>query len=238
MKEKKLLKELKELKQIKPRKDWALLTKREILGEERSVFSLDELILGAKMVLRHKAAFASLVLLLVIIGSFGFVQNSVPGDMLFTFKKAGERGAGLFASDKVERSFDITNKRLEELGLIARENKVDKLASAIEEYQASVSETARVLGGEVRTEGENTEEIAREIESLASKRTELEKEGVEMPQNGSYNAVMGELLKREVKDLENRSLAEEDVVALEEVKELIEQGKLDQAFVKLMGIGS
>ncbi len=237
MEEKKLLKDLKQLKKVKPRKDWALLTKREILGEKHSIFSIEELLVGSRMILRHKAAFASLVVLLVIVGSFGFAHNSVPGDMLFTFKKAGEKGAGIFASDRVQRNFDITNKRLEELSSIAQENNIDKLAPAIEEYQASVSETAKSIREEMDDE-ETAKDITKEIETLASKRAELEEEGVEIPQNASYNAVMGEWLKREVEDLENRSLTEEDVVSLEQAKELIGEGKLDQALVKLMSIGN
>ncbi len=234
MEDKKLLNELKQLKEIKPRKDWVSLTKKEILGENPSIFSIEELILGAKMVLRHKAAFSSLVVLLVIIGTFGFAQNSMPGDMFFSIKKAGEKGMSIFASDKVERSFDIANKRLEELTLISHQNNIDKLAPAIEEYQTSVSETAESIKREA--ESGSADKLAREIEVLASKRVELEEEGVEIPQNESYNAAMGRLLKREVADLENRSLIEENVSVLKEVKELIEEGKLDQAFVKLMSI--
>ncbi|TSC53743.1 MAG: hypothetical protein LiPW31_313 [Microgenomates group bacterium LiPW_31] len=40
MNEKELISKIQELRQIKPRKDWVVLTKTQILGEQREQFSL------------------------------------------------------------------------------------------------------------------------------------------------------------------------------------------------------
>ena len=238
MEEKEVIAKIKELKQIKPRENWVILAKQRILEEEEkpSFFSLDELILGLRMVFRHKLAFASVLVLLVMIGTFGFAQKSVPGDMLFSVKKAGEMGVSFFNTSRLERDFNITNKRLAELSRVAKENNVNNLAPAINEYQASVSETARAIQEEVKENPEATRGIVGEIRSLAQKTAEIESLGVEMPENEELNTALADMLKAQVRDLENRSLDKEDISTLEEIKADIEQGNYAEALEKLLSI--
>ena len=92
MTEKELIAKIQELRQLKPRQDWVVLTKKQILGEEKPQFSfigfLKELQRGEKFAFQHKPAFAFITTLLVLIGVFGFAQNSVPGDFLFSLKSS------------------------------------------------------------------------------------------------------------------------------------------------------
>ena len=237
MEDKDIIKKIQKLRQVKPRKDWVVLTKQRILEEEKSsVFSLNELILGMRLVFQHKLAFATFVLILIILGTFGFAQNSVPGNILFSVKKMSERGRGVFTSDKLGRNFDITNKRLEELTQIAEENDVSNLAPAINEYQTSVSETAKNIGEKIKENPQAAKGIVGEIKSLAQKTGEIKSLGVEIPGNREMNEVIVEMLKTQVEDLENRSLMEEDIVVLEEIRKAIEEGRLDEALEKLVNI--
>ncbi len=237
MEDKDIIKKIQQLRQVKPRKDWVVLTKQRILEEEKfSVFILNELILGLRLIFQHKLAFATFALVLIILGTFGFAQNSVPGNILFSVKKMSERGRGAFASDKLGRNFDITNKRLEELTQIAEENDVSNLAPAINEYQVSVSETAESIGKEIKENPQATKGIVGEIKSLAQKTGEIRSLGVEIPENREMNEALVQMLKTQVEDLENRSLMEEDIVVLEEIKKAIEEGRLDQALEKLVNI--
>ncbi len=238
MEEKEVIAKIKQLKQVKPNEDWVILSKQQILGEEEksSFFNLEELVLGLKLLFRHKLAFASVVVLLVMIGTFGFAQKSVPGDMLFSIKRAGETGTGLFSLDRMERDFNIANKRLEDLNKVARENNVNNLAPAINEYQASVSETAKAIQQEVKDNPQATEEIVGKIKSLAQKTAEIESLGVEVPENQELNVALTEMLKAQVKDLEKRSLKEEDISTLEAIKTDIEEGRYTEALEKLLSI--
>ena len=71
MTEKDLIRQLKELKEIKPRKDWVLLTKRQILpGEEDARETL-----RTWAVFHWKLAFAPVISVLTVIGLFGFAEN-------------------------------------------------------------------------------------------------------------------------------------------------------------------
>ncbi len=238
MKEKEVIAKIQQLKQVKPRENWVISTKQRILeeGQKPSFFSLDELILGLKLMFGHKLALASVVMLLVMVGTFGFAQKSVPGDMLFSVKKAGEKGVSFFETNRLERDFNITNKRLAELSRIVEQNDVNSLAPAINEYQASVSETAKAVQEEVGRNPEATEKIVGEIKSLAEKTQEVRSLGVEMPENEELNTALAEMLKAQVKDLENRSLREEDISTLEEIKADIEQGNYTEALEKLLSI--
>ena len=143
MMEKDLVKQLKELKEIKPREEWVLLTKRQILPEEDSVRHSMSNILP---VFQWKLAFAPMVSVVVVIGLFGFANTTVPGDFLFPVKKAAEiTQVGLSSSaEKTGVHLKLANRRLEELSGIAEVNKVRSLAPTIKEFQDN--KTAVVYG--------------------------------------------------------------------------------------------
>src|SRR3989338_5497345 len=121
MREKDLIKQLKGLKEIKPRKDWVLLTKSQILSEPGRE-------LETKISVFHwKLAFAPMISVFIVIGLFGFANSTVPGDFLFPVKKVTEVvqvGLSLTSAEKSEVHLRLANRRLEELSEIAEANKV------------------------------------------------------------------------------------------------------------------
>ena len=140
MTEKEVIAKIQKLEQIGPEKDWILATKTQILGVDATatpffVFSSQRL------------AFAGLLVLLLLVGVFGFAQNSLPGDFLYPVKKMTERGQEVFVSetDKPKLKLELANKRLDELTRVAETNKVKKLAPAIKEFEASILEAAKEL---------------------------------------------------------------------------------------------
>ena len=106
MTEKQLIAKIKELQQIKPSNDWVILTKKQILEEEKPVsdFSfisfIREIQRGERFIFQHKPAFATFLVLAILFGLFGFAQNSVPGDTLFSIKKITEKSQTVFISEK------------------------------------------------------------------------------------------------------------------------------------------
>ena len=153
MTEKQLIAKIKELQQIKPSNDWVILTKKQILGEEKPipVFSfisfIKEIQKGERFIFQHKPAFATFLVLAILFGLFGFAQNSVPGDTLFSVKKITEKSQTVFISEKGQpkHNLELTNKRLDDLTKIAEANQSQKLTSAINEYQESVSKAIESL---------------------------------------------------------------------------------------------
>jgi len=212
--EKELIGKLRELRQIRPSKDWVVLTKNRILGQEEKIeltpFSF------------WKPALATVTAFGILFGIFAFAQNSLPGQPLYLIKRITEKAQAVFVSEKEkpQASLELANKRLEELTKIAETNQVKNLAPAINEFQASVSEAAKNLSRIDATssdpvvvkrfveQAKNIEKKAKEAKSLG---VVIEDEELEELQEASNKLELGLLvsvLKNMISDLENRTLTE------------------------------
>jgi len=235
MTEKQLIAKIKELRQIKPRKDWALLSKKQLFAEGkrgRTTLGFNDLIEGMRLVFQHKYAFASLVILAVLIGSFGFAQRSLPGDTLFSLKRISERGQAVFVlGGETRRNLESADRRLDDLARIAQTNLVENLAPAIKEYQTKVSEVAKSLAG---MEADKVREIVSEVKKLEEKREEVRALGVEIEENEELDNVLSQMVEREVNELEAQTLTEDQEQALAEVKADFEEGDYSQALEKIL----
>ncbi len=234
MTEKELIGKIQELRQIRPRKDWVVLTKSQILGEEPKVLFFPF----------FKPAFAGLVTISILFGVFGLAQNSLPGDSLYLIKKITEKSQAVFVSKEEKPTFQLklTNQRLEELAKIVEANQVEKLAPAINEVQTSIAQTSQNLkevaepekvAKAVVEETQKLKETKQEIEQvlatkIVSEEAEEEFEEALLP---CYKA-WAEML---ITDLESGTLTEAQQEMLESAKEDIEQGNYERAlFEKLL----
>lgn len=232
MTEKQLISKIRKLEQIKPRQDWVFLNKKRLLEQENpSVFSFNELAIGLRFVLGHKLAFTSLAVLMILIGVFGFSQQSVPGDTLFTIKKATEKGLAVFIAEdhQPKRKLELVNKRLDDLTKIAENNTVDNLAPAINEYKEMISQAAESLANK-----ELAEEIVSEVKKLEENRQKVEALGVVIYNGHELDNVLAQLIEREIKDLENRILNEEEKQVLEQINQNFENREFSQALEKIL----
>lgn len=229
-----LVRKIQLLKEIRPRKDWVLLTKKEILGEEPNL--REQFSTFLRVSFQFKPVFATLVVLVVLMGSFGLAQNSLPGDPLYTLKKIREKGQAVFVSeeDLPRHNLEIANKRLEELTEIAQTNQVKKLASALSEFQSSVSEAAQNLA-KIK-EPEKAHEAARvlvaEIQKLEENKQKVEIFGVVVGNAQEIEDAMCQLVEREIEDLGTLSEKQEEFLA--EAEEYLEEGKCTVAFEKIL----
>jgi len=239
MTEKQLIGKIRKLRQIEPRKNWVVLTKRRILGEPPTMGSLilDTLNVFPRLILQYKLAFATLMLIGVLAGTFGFAQNSLPGDFLFPLKKITERGRAIFISKTEEPKMELefANKRLEELVQIAQTNQVKKLAPAIGEFQASVSTAAQKLAKikESETTSQVGKAVVEEIKKLKENKKKVESLGVEVGDTEEkIEGVMCQLVEREIENL--GTLMEEQQLLLKEAQEYLAEGKCSLAFEKIL----
>lgn len=136
MEEKDLINKIKQLKTITPDNDWVLSNKTNLLGEERQI----------DWALFFKPALAGVSLFAIIL-AFNLSQDSLPGEVLFTLKKLTEDKNTILCpkDEKPIRNFELANKRLEELNLIAESNDVKKIAPAINEFQSSIKDVTKEL---------------------------------------------------------------------------------------------
>jgi soluble cytochrome b562 len=238
MTEKELIGKIQELRQIQPRKDWVLLAKKDILGEEpveRTKVSWLEVF--PRMFFQYKLAFATLALIMVLSTTFSFAQNALPGDLLFSLKKITEKTGAIFVSreEQPKAQLELANERLEELTKIAETNQVRKLAPAIEEYQASISQAAKATSQ--ITKPQEVKKIAPEIKKMEEGIQNLRSYGVEIDDSEKedlYKPIVEVLLK----DLEDKTLTEDQKTILAEAKESYNLGDYSNALLILMEIQS
>jgi len=229
MTEKQLIAKIKELQQIKPSNDWVILTKKQILGDyatrPRNFWEL-----FPKLIFQYKPAFATLAILAILFGLFGFTQNSVPGDTLFSIKKITEKSQTIFISEKGQpkHNLELTNRRLDDLTKIAEANQTQKLTSAINEYQESVSKAAESLAeAEVK-------EVVAEIKKLEEKTEKVKSLGIEIGESEEWDDALVKIVEREIEGLEAGTLTEEQEEVLAEVKEDYGAESYSNALVKIL----
>lgn len=238
MQDSKLIFKIQELKQIKPRKSWVVLTKSRIFEEtepfrgrasEREGLSLFPLFF------RLKPALATVLSLLVLIGIFGFAHNTVPGDFLYSVKKMTERSETFFASEeqKPKVNLELANKRLEELVKIAQANQVKKLAPAISEFQANISEAAKSLAkmGATTSDPAIIGKIVEETKKLEENKQKIESLGVIIGGEGTeeFNNALAKVVEDSIADLEDRTLLNGKKEILAAMKQLFEEEKYSEA---------
>ena len=227
-----IIKQLQGLKEIKPNQDWVVLTKSQILRTEKPVFSPFAIFSPAKAY-----SCAGMVFVLLLVGIFGFAQNSLPGDFLYSIKKITERSQAVFVSgdEKPIFQFKLANNRLEELAKIAQANQVNKLSSALKEFSAAKSEAKKEVVNSIKNKPEGAVEIAREV---AIELQELNEKEVRVLASLGLEPVKesGELTEKTmieilIKSAEDASLTEEQENDLAGVKELYDsenyQGALE-----------
>ena len=238
MTEKQLIGKVRKLRQIEPRKDWVILTKRRILGQEKSLSGLlsDSVNIFQKVFFQYKLALATLSAILILVGAFGFAQGSLPGDYLFPLKKIAEKTRAIFVSeaDKPKAQLELANKRLEELTEIAETNQVTKLAPAIDEFQANVSEVAKRLVKirEPKNSQEANRAVVEEIKKLEKNKKKVESLGVVIGESEELDNAYKIYAEREIKNLENSSLTEKQEEILKEAKEYFGKGDYPTALIK------
>jgi len=228
-----LVKKLQILKDVKPRKDWVILTKSQILGPEivRDRVSIWTFFRYRPL---YRPVLVTLVTLAVLMGAFSFAQYSLPGDILYPIKRVVEKSQAVFVSEKELPGYnlEIVNKRLEELNKIAETNQVKKLAPAMSEFQANVSEAAKNLAKvqkvdkEIVARAQKLEETKQKVEKVLATKIETEE----------LDNVLKQIVEREIKALEEQTLNETQQEVLFQIKEDFEAGNYYQALEEIRDI--
>lgn len=216
--EKELIGKIRELRQIRPRKDWVVLTKGQILGEPKiSFFPF------------FKPVLATVTALGILFGVFSLAQNSLPGDFLYSIKKITEKGQAVFVSEEEKPVFQLklANDRLEDLTKAQAKN----LAPTLSEFQASVFQAAKEI---VEAEKPNIKEIVQQTKKLEENKQKVEALGVVLGETEKLDNALAQLVEREIEELASQTLNENQEELLEEAKESFEVGDYNQALEKIL----
>jgi hypothetical protein len=237
MNEKQLIAKIQELRQIKTRQEWVVLVKAQILGNNvaenkwekdkaRNVSILD---IFRSLIFQRRLAYSLAIIVLVIIGMFGFAQYTVPGDLLFPVKKITEQS---------QTPLEIAISRSDDLVKVAKTNKLQNLPPAIREFQASISQAAKNLTEEVdKKDSRAIKEIAFQVKKLEDNKKQLETLGIDLSEaqeTKELNDALAPLVEREIEDLEKATLTDDQQKTLDEIKDLYKQGNYSDALEKVL----
>ena len=182
----------------------------------------------------NKLAFASLIIFAILAGAFTFAQNSLPGDPVYILKKITEKSRVVFVSEEEKPAFQLklANDRLEDLTKASAKN----LAPTISEFQASISEAAKNLAKIDATTSDPIimKKIVEETKKLEENRQKIEALGVVIGEMTELDKALSQLVEREIQDLENRTLTEEQEEVLGQTKEDFRAGNYNQALEKIL----
>jgi hypothetical protein len=242
MKQPSLVSQLKSLREIEPRKEWVVFTKQRIFAGEPEAAKAG--LASIFPIFRYKLAFAPIISALILIGIFGFTQNTLPGDFLFSVKKMTESAQVAFSSgaDKPKTQLKLTNKRLEELSKIAGANQIKNLDPAIKEFKSNITEAAKNLAAYNISATGTDPLIVKEI-VMESKRLEENKEKIEsvlgavIGDTNELSSAISQLEKQTaaylIADLEARTLSENDGLLLNEARADFASGNFATSLEKI-----
>lgn len=223
---------IKKLNQIKPRQEWVSLLKSEIMNsaEERQVniierkTSVAEIISG--IIFQKKFAYASMTLLFMVVGVFGFARYTMPGDIFYPVRKMAEQTQ--------QTPLQIAYNRSEDLVRVASKNKTQNLAPAINEYKASISDAVKNLTDSLAQDSgtESMNEIINEVIKIKENQKNLQVLGVNVGNEDEISELtnlLSTIVKNQIADFEDSTLTEEQQEVLAQVKELNDQEKYSEA---------
>jgi len=76
--------------------------------------------------------------------------------------------------------------------------------------------------------------IVKELQSIEKRTTEMKSLGMVIGENIEYDSALVELIKLQVQDLENRTLTQEQIKSIGDIKADIEAGKYSDALEKIL----
>jgi hypothetical protein len=230
-----LIKNLEGFGKIKPRKDWVILTKKEILGDSeapsfsfRGTFSF----LSSK----YRSATVMLVVVGALMGTFGFAQTALPGDNLYVLKKATERARIALAPENERTNLQLSyaNEKLENLVRITQANQVRKIAPIIDEYQGNLVRAAESLDRAEERDAEKVRSIVKKTREIEENKRKVEALGVVVENTEEFDNALAQMVEREIKELEKKVLLEEQKELLERIKEDFQEGEYSQALENIL----
>ncbi len=244
MKQSQLVRQLKSLRELEPSDNWVCFTKERIFAGEPETIGLKEGFLSFFPLFRYKLALAPIVSVLVLIGLFGFTQNTVPGDFLFSVKKATENAQITLSSatEKPKTQLKLANRRLAELSQIAENNQVRNLDPAIKEFQANIIQATKDLAAfdanVTSSDRIAIKEIMAESQKLVENKAKIETVlGAVIGDTGELENAITQMEKQVaaylITDLEKRTLPETDTLLLNQARDDFNAGNYATSLEKI-----
>lgn len=239
--QKQLIDQIKTLKEVKPRKEWAVLLKSQILesaAEKETIrVSVPAKKIGimdvfSSVFFQRKTAYAFATLVFVVIGLVGFAQYTMPGDLLFPIRKISEQSqASLTGQTALKQDMANLNSRINDLAQAAKEGRKNNIPSAISEISANAS----VLVKNLKDNTKNNTADSQTIKDIASSlKTLADVPGIDLSENSDVKDLYQTVVQSQIADLQKTTLTDEQKKTLTEIEDLYNQGKYVDALEKIL----
>lgn len=225
MTEEQLTSKLQELKQIKPRKEWVVLAKSQILGNNvfNSKIDGNSVLLDIlRLIFQRKFAYSLVAFLFVTAGLFGFMKYVLPDNKTQSVKVAQQSQENLVSIKSDIEDFKAKSKNLSE---IAKLNSQD-ITSAVEE----VKDAAKGLTDAIEKDPQLAKAVALEINNNKTYLDIPGGDGLKETSDILYKTIDNQMIE----DLENTTLTESQQEALYIAKDLYNQGKYSYALESIL----
>ena len=238
--QKQLIESLKQLKEIKPRAEWAVLLKSQIVAEKetapvqaRSV-GLKNIISNFKFQISNsfsrRLAYSLAVILFLIVGVFGFAKYTVPGDLLFPIKKIAEQGQAALTGQP--DSLASLNNSISDLSQLAKAGRKNNIPSAINEVNANVSELVKNLKANPTSNQQEIKAIASSLKTLA------DVPGTDLTTSPDVKNLYQTVVQNQIADLKKTTLTDDQQKTLATAEDLYGQGKYTEALEAILMINN
>lgn len=179
-----------------------------------------------------KFAMASIMTLALMLGGFGILERSLPGDVLYSVRSAFHKAQTVLIPEQEKPAYQLklANDRLDDLTKAPAKN----LAPTIIEFQANISEAAKELTKMDATTSNPVmiRKIVDANKKINENKLKVESLGVVIggeKESAEWNTALGKVVGDLIKDLESRTLADGKQEILTEMKKMFEEGKYSES---------
>jgi len=243
MQEEKLIRKIEKLNCIKPDSNWVLSVEQKIMAQEPAEITTVRFDWSFITRPAFSAAFSAFAIISIVFStSLTLAQNALPGDMLYSLKKASETAKMAFvpASERPMAQLELTKTKLNELSRVTQEekNQGQKLAASIAETQKTLQDASKTLNQLSPQEKEQVaNQVVGQLEAIRSQKTAIEQniktdilsdvQKSELAQSAvEYYKLY---LAKEIETLEKSSLTESQAILLLEAKTALADGEVERA---------
>ena len=231
--QKKLIESLRQMKEIKPRKEWAVLLKSQILSEQQEITPIQAQSAGFESFFSNffekKMGYAFSAVLLLAIGIFGLSRYAMPGDTLFSVKKIADQSqASLTGQTQLNQDVATLNSRINDLAQITKEGNTANIPPAVSEVSVNVSQLVKNLKNNPKQTPQTIKEIASSLKTLA------DVPGTDLSNNQDVKDLYQAVVQNQIDDLQKTTLTDDQKKILTTVEDLAKQGKYSEALEKIL----
>ena len=221
MNQKELIKSIQQLKEIKPREEWASLLRSQILTEQKAAKVAENKIgimdVLSTMFAQRKLAYAFSVLLLLVVGIYGFANYS-----------------GLFSSPASSVGQTGLKQNVVALGNLAETVKNNKTvdSSTIKNISANANALAKNLKANPAQDPKTLQNIANSLKTLA------DVPGSNLTTNSDVENLTQTVVQSEIADLQKTTLTASQQKTLVQVQNLYNQKNYTAALEKIWDLSN